>query len=255
MSAPRSEPGQGVIAIPRLERAPENLPAKPSSRFEREAREAGYGCVAGVDEVGRGCLFGPVVAAAVVLDPDRPIRGLNDSKALLAEDREVLASRIRDRALAYAVAAVDSGWIDRLNIYQAARLAMERAVTGLALTADFLLTDAMRLNLGVPQRPLIKGDARCRSIAAASIVAKVERDAWMRRWAEVYPRYGLERNKGYGTPYHLEALRQYGITPGHRLSFAPVAAMAGFPGELPAAAAPQQMGLFAGEWECDEELQ
>jgi ribonuclease HII len=122
---------------------------------------------------------------------------------------------------------------------------MERAITLLKVRADFILTDAMRLRLPLPQRPLIKGDARCRSIAAASILAKVERDGWMRRWAEVYPQYGLEHNKGYCTPDHLEALRRYGVTPGHRLSFAPVAAMAGFPGGLSAEALAEQMSLFA----------
>jgi ribonuclease HII len=230
-----------------LEPAPANLPVRPSSRFEREARAAGYICVAGVDEVGRGCLFGPVVAGAVVLDPDRQIRGLNDSKALEAEDREVLAERIRERAVACAVAAVDAAWIDRINIYQAARVAMERAISLLGVQADFVLTDAMRLQLPTPQRPLIKGDARCRSIAAASILAKVERDSWMRRWAEVYPQYGLERNKGYATPDHLEALRRHGVTPAHRLSFEPVALAARFSGELPPEAAPRQIELFAGE--------
>jgi ribonuclease HII len=235
------------MVAPRPEPAPANLPVRPSNRFEREARAAGYLCIAGVDEVGRGCLFGPVVAAAVVLDPDRQIRGLNDSKAIEAESREVLAERIRERAVAYAVAAVDSAWIDRLNIYQAARVAMERAIAKLAVEADFILTDAMRLELPVAQRPLIKGDARCRSIAAASIVAKVERDGWMRRWAEIYPQYNLGSNKGYCTPDHLEAIRLYGVTPAHRFSFAPVAEAAGFPPTLPPEAAPEQMALFAAE--------
>ena len=233
--------------LPRLEKAPANLPDRPSSRFEREARVAGYLCVAGVDEVGRGCLFGPVVAAAVVLDPDRQVRGLNDSKMLDAETREALAERIRERASAWAVAFVDSGWIDRLNIYQAARVAMERALALLTAPADFVLTDAMRLHVSIPQRPLIKGDARCRSIAAASILAKVERDGWMRRWAEIYPQYNLESNKGYCTPDHLEAIRLHGVTPAHRLSFAPVAEAAGFRASLPPEAAPEQMALFTEE--------
>lgn len=246
MAAPLSESLAELEHVPGLERAPARLPARPSSRFEREAHAAGYASVAGVDEVGRGCLFGPVVAAAVVLDLDRAIRGLNDSKALDAADREALAGRIRERATAWAVAAVDAGWIDRLNIYQASRVAMERAVGMLQVKADFILTDAMRLRLRTPQRPLIKGDARCRSIAAASILAKVQRDAWMRRWAEIYPQYGLEHNKGYCTPDHLEALRRYGATPAHRMSFAPVAAIAGLPGALPPEASPdRQLALFA----------
>ncbi len=227
-----------------LEPAPARLPARPSSRFEREARARGHAQVAGVDEVGRGCLFGPVVAAAVVLDPQRPVRGLNDSKALERADRETIAARIRERAAGWAVAAVDSAWIDRINIYQAARLAMERAISNLVPRPDFLLTDAMRLGLAIPQRPLIKGDARCRSIAAASILAKVERDGWMRRWAEVYPQYNLECNKGYGTPGHLEALRRHGVTPCHRLSFGPVAEIARFSGALPPQAGPRQIELF-----------
>jgi ribonuclease HII len=233
------------MPAPRPEAAGD-LPARPTSRFEREAREAGYVRVAGVDEAGRGCLFGPVVAAAAILDPDRPIRGLNDSKVLEPEEREDLAARIRERAVAWAAAAVDSSWIDRINIYQASRLAMERAVRSLDPAADFLLTDAMRLKLPTPHRALIKGDARCRSIAAASILAKVERDAWMRRWAEVYPGYGLERNKGYGTPEHLEALRRLGPTPCHRFTFAPVAAVARLSQAEPGPG-PVQIGLFAAE--------
>ncbi|MCB1020761.1 MAG: ribonuclease HII [Bryobacterales bacterium] len=229
-----------------MEPAPASLPARPSSRFEREAREAGYVWVAGVDEVGRGCLFGPVVAGAVVLDPDRAIRGLNDSKTLDPASREALAERIRERAVACATASVDAGWIDRINIYQAARVAMEQALAKLSVTADFVLTDAMRLKVAIPHRPLIKGDARCRSIAAASILAKVERDAWMSRWAEVYPEYNLASNKGYCTPDHLEALERHGPTPAHRLSFAPVAAVAGFSAALPAEARlDAQMSLFA----------
>ena len=232
---------------PLLEPAPTRLPSRPSSRFEREARQAGHARAAGVDEVGRGCLFGPVVAAAVVLDPERPIRGLNDSKVLAADDRETVAARIRERSIAWALAAVDSAWIDRLNIYQAARLAMERAVSRLSVKADFLFVDAMRLDLPIPQRGLIKGDARCRSIAAASILAKVERDGWLRQWAKIYPQYGLARNKGYGTPDHLEALRRYGITPSHRLSFAPVSELARFSAVLPPEAGPRQISLFAEE--------
>ncbi len=201
-------------------------PKRPNSRFERETRSAGFGVIAGVDEVGRGCLFGPVAAAAVVLDPRRPIPGLADSKTLDRADRERLAAKIRERSAAWAVAGVDAAWIDRVNIYQAARLAMQRAVAQLSLRPDFLLVDAMRLELPIEQRSLIKGDARCRSIAAASIVAKVERDAWMERWDETYPGYGLASNKGYGTPDHLDALRRLGPTPAHRISFAPVRAVA-----------------------------
>lgn len=218
--------------------------ARPNSRFEREARSAGFRIVAGVDEVGRGCLFGPVVAAAVALDRERPIQGLADSKLLDASQREKLAERIRDRSLGWAVAGVDAAWIDRVNIYQAARLAMQRAVAQLSVKPDYLLVDAMRLDLPIQQRSLIKGDARCRSIAAASILAKVERDRWMQVWDEAYPGYGLASNKGYGTPDHLDALDRLGPTPAHRLSFAPVQ-QAAHGNRFTPAPADSQMALFA----------
>ncbi len=207
--------------------------------FERELRARGFQAVAGVDEVGRGALFGPVVAAAVILSPDRPVRGLNDSKLLEAERREVLAERIRERAIAWAVAAVDSATIDCINIYQASRKAMRMAVEQLNPSPDFLLIDAVPIELPLPQRPLIKGDMRCHAIAAASIVAKVYRDACMRVWDEVYPQYGLASHKGYSTPEHYAALEQFGPTPLHRLSFEPVRAHCRFPLHYD-----PQMGLF-----------
>jgi len=192
--------------------------------IEREVRARGFRLVAGVDEVGRGALFGSVFAAAVVLAPDRPVRGLNDSKLLEPERRTALAERIRQRALAWAIAAVDAATIDRINIYQASRLAMKRAVQNLALSADFLLIDALYLDLPVAQRALIHGDARCHAIAAASILAKVERDRCMEEWGAVFPVYGLARHKGYSTPEHAAALAEHGPSPLHRLSFAPVGA-------------------------------
>jgi ribonuclease HII len=197
--------------------------------LERELRARGFHAIAGVDEVGRGCLFGPVVAAAVILSPDRPVRGLNDSKLLEAERREVLAERIRERAVAWAVAAVDAATIDSINIYQASRVAMRMAVNRLQTAPDFLLVDAVPIELPLPQRPLIKGDARCHAIAAASIVAKVHRDALMRVWDEVFPEYGLAAHKGYGTPEHCKAIEKFGPTPLHRLSFEPVRAHCRFP--------------------------
>ena len=197
--------------------------------LERELHARGFCAVAGVDEVGRGSLFGAVFAAAVILTPGRPIRGLNDSKQLEPERREVLAGRIRERALAYAVAAVDAATIDRINIYEASRLAMKMAVERLMPAADFLLIDAVPLALHIPQQPLIHGDARCHAIAAASIVAKVERDACMRVWDTVYPQYGLANHKGYNTPEHLRALELHGVTPLHRLSFEPVRCRSLFP--------------------------
>ncbi len=192
--------------------------------LERELRARGFHAVAGVDEVGRGSLFGPVFAGAVILSADRPIRGLNDSKLLEPERREVLAERIRERAVAWAVAAVDAATIDSINIYHASRLAMRLAVSRLQPPPDFLLIDAVPIELPIPQRPLIKGDARCHAIAAASIVAKVQRDACMRVWDTIFPEYGLASHKGYYTPEHQKAIEQYGPTPLHRLSFEPVRA-------------------------------
>jgi len=190
--------------------------------IERELRARGFHAVAGVDEVGRGSLFGPVVAAAVILSPDRPIRGLNDSKLLEPERREVLSARIRERAVAWAVAAVDAATIDAINIYQASRRAMRMAAGRLIPAPDFVLVDAVPLDVAVPQRALIKGDARCHAIAAASIVAKVWRDELMREWDAIFPAYGLASHKGYATPEHLRALREFGPTPLHRRSFDPV---------------------------------
>ncbi|HEX6894485.1 MAG TPA: ribonuclease HII [Bryobacteraceae bacterium] len=191
-------------------------------KYEREARAAGFIHVAGVDEVGRGALFGPVFAAAVVLSPDRPIRGLRDSKQLLKERREVLAPRIRERAVAWAVAAADAFEIDRVNIYQASRLAMRRAVQKLSPAADYLLIDAITVDLPVTQRALIHGDALSQCIAAASILAKVERDACICAWDQVFPQYGLKNHKGYSTDEHWKALEKHGPTPLHRFSFWPV---------------------------------
>jgi len=191
-------------------------------RFEKLAWAEGAKLVAGVDEVGRGSLFGPVVAAAVILDPAYRIRGLRDSKLLVAERREELAVRIREHSIAWAVAAVDSARIDQINIYQASRLAMVEAVHQLACDADYLLVDAVKLDCELPQNAIIHGDALSASIAAASIVAKVERDRMMAAWDPVFPLYGLASNKGYSTPQHLAALREHGPSPLHRLSFAPV---------------------------------
>jgi ribonuclease HII len=192
------------------------------SRFEGEARARGFLRIAGVDETGRGSLFGPVFAAAVILSPDQPIRGLNDSKQLDPETRERLARQIRATARAWSVAFADAGEIDRINILEASRLAMKRAVEQLSPPPDFLLVDAVSIDLPVPQRSLIKGDARCRSIAAASILAKVDRDACLREWDDKYPQYGLGENKGYSTPDHLRALAVHGPSPEHRATFEPV---------------------------------
>ena len=191
-------------------------------KFEKRAWAAGAKLVAGVDEVGRGSLFGPVVAAAVILDPAYRIRGLRDSKLLPVERREVLSQRIREHAVACAVAAVDAARIDQINIYQASRVAMLMAVRTLACVPDHLLIDAVRLDCETTQTPIIHGDALSASIAAASILAKVERDRWIREWDPVFPMYGLASNKGYSTARHLAALREHGPSPLHRQSFAPV---------------------------------
>lgn len=200
-----------------------------SGQFEQKARAAGARCVAGVDEVGRGALFGPVVAAAVVLNPEDRIRGLNDSKQLPPEERERLDRHIRKRALAWAVVAGDAGVIDAFNILQASRRAMRQALDALAPAPDWVLVDG---NQGLDwtggrQQLLVHGDARSISIAAASILAKVHRDRLLRQWDAIFPAYRLGSNKGYATPEHLAALERYGATPLHRRSYAPV------PGYIP----------------------
>lgn len=192
------------------------------SRYERAARKLGWTRVAGLDEAGRGALFGPVVGAAVILNPQRRIVGLDDSKQLLPDRRVLLASRVREHALAWAVAEIDASRIDAWNIYQASRQAMTAALAQLAIQPDYLLVDALHLDVAIEQKALIKGDARSVSIAAASILAKTYRDARMQEWDTIYPQYGLARHKGYATADHLEALRVHGPSPLHRHSFAPV---------------------------------
>jgi len=179
--------------------------------------------VAGVDEAGRGSLFGPVYAAAVILDPNRPVRGLADSKTLSAERRAELAVEIRASAVGWAVGAAEAAEIDRINIYQASRLAMRRAVEALCPAPDYLLIDALTIDWPGPQRGIVKGDATVRAIAAASILAKTSRDACLEEWDLKCPGYGLARHKGYSTPEHLAALRRLGPSAEHRRSYAPVA--------------------------------
>ena len=195
---------------------------KCTQKFEKLAWASGAKLVAGVDEVGRGSWFGPVVAAAVILEPGYRIKGLRDSKLLDQATREKLAERIKEHAIAWAVAAVDVARIDQLNIYHASLLAMRNAVSQLAPAPDHLLIDAVKLECDCPQTNIIHGDALSISIAAASIVAKVHRDEMIRRWDPVYPQYDLASNKGYRSPKHQAALKEHGPTPLHRLSFAPV---------------------------------
>jgi ribonuclease HII len=200
--------------------------ARMEGLFEirRRVVEAGARLVAGVDEAGVGPLAGPVVAAAVVLSERPTLAGLNDSKKLPVRTRERLAEAIRRQAIDWSVAEVWPEEIDRLNIYHAGLLSMRRAVEDLATRPDHVLVDARTIpGLLVPQTSLVRGDSRDGSIAAASILAKVHRDAIMRRLDERYPVYGFARNKGYPTPQHLEALRREGASEVHRRSFAPVA--------------------------------
>lgn len=200
-----------------------------TDRFEKAAFASGAKLVAGVDEVGRGCLFGPVVAAAVILDPKYRIRGLRDSKLLTADRREVLAERIKQHCVAYAIAGVDVETIDRINIYHATRMAMLNAVASLAekVMPDYLLVDALTIDFPsaeqrMPQTKIIYGDAQCISIAAASIIAKVHRDREMSAIAAQYPEYDIASNKGYRSPSHIAALKAHGPSELHRKSFAPV---------------------------------
>lgn len=179
--------------------------------------------VAGVDEVGRGPLCGAVVTAAVILDPARPISGLNDSKKLSEARREQLFDEICEKALAWCIARAEVEEIDRLNILQATMLAMQRAVEGLSVTPRLALIDGNRCpKLQVPSAAVVKGDSLVPAIAAASILAKVSRDREMHQLDQLYPGYGIAGHKGYPTPVHLEALRRLGPTPIHRRSFAPV---------------------------------
>ncbi len=179
--------------------------------------------IAGVDEVGRGPLAGDVVAAAVILDPARPIDGLRDSKKLSGARREQLAELIRNRAIAWAVARASVAEIDRINILQAAMLAMHRAVAALDPQPEYVLVDGNRLpRWDYPSEPVVKGDDRVPAIAAASILAKVQRDRELVELDRQYPGYGFASHKGYPTAAHLAALRELGVTPVHRRSFAPV---------------------------------
>ena len=190
--------------------------------LENALRRVGFVHVAGVDEVGRGCLAGPVVAAAVVLHPERHISGVSDSKAVPAAERERLYERILTHAVAWAVADADPAEIDRINIHQASLRAMQRAVLALAPLPDIVLVDAFRVpDLPMAQRGVPHGDRRCSAIAAASIVAKVTRDRLMLEMHGRDPRYGFDRHKGYATADHLDAVARFGYSEVHRRSFRP----------------------------------
>lgn len=179
--------------------------------------------IAGVDEVGRGCLAGPVVAAAVILDPNRPIKGLRDSKKLSAKKRDELAEEIKEKALAWSVAAMGPEVIDKINILQATLLAMKAAVEKLPVEPDFVQVDGNKLpKWKWLSEAVVKGDDKVEWISAASIIAKTTRDGYMCKIAELYPQYGFEHHVGYGTAEHIKALKAYGPTPIHRKTFAPV---------------------------------
>jgi ribonuclease HII len=187
--------------------------------FEKDLAGQGYVRIAGCDEAGRGPLAGPVVAGCVILKPGQVIPNVNDSKKLTGTQRDTLCTKICAEAFDFGVGIVDAGEIDKINILQAAKKAMLLAVQDLKNPPDFILLDAMTIDLDIPQRSVIKGDARSATIAAASIIAKTTRDRIMVRYGMEYPKYGFAGHKGYGCKTHLEALREHGPCPIHRLSF------------------------------------
>lgn len=194
-------------------------------KYEHALWQSGRRFIAGIDEVGRGPLAGPVVAAAVILPEDFHLLGLTDSKKLSPQKREHFYHYIKDHAICYGIGIVDSEAIDQINIYEATKLAMIQAVKSLSETPDHLLIDAMKLDLAVEQTSIIKGDATSISIAAASVLAKETRDTYMKELAREFPQYGFDKNMGYGTREHLIALVEVGVTREHRRSFSPVKEM------------------------------
>lgn len=189
--------------------------------FEDQARSEGYSLIAGVDEVGRGCLAGPVVAAACILDPAKPVpAGLNDSKKLTEKRRNEIAAELRETALAFAIGSVEAEEIDRINILEATKKAMILAISALQPAAEYLLIDALQLRaITLPQKPLIKGDSISYSIAAASVIAKTYRDELMVKYDAEFPHYGFAGHKGYGAASHFAAIREHGPCTLHRRSF------------------------------------
>lgn len=188
--------------------------------YERELASQGKKLICGVDEVGRGPLAGPVVCAAVIMPLDDIIEGVDDSKKLTAKKRQALAEIIKQKAVGWAICRVEPQVIDQINILQATRLCMKNAVESLSPAPDFVMVDGnMSLDISTPQKYVIKGDANSYTIGAASIIAKVYRDALMTEYAKEYPEYGFERNAGYGTAAHVEAIKRCGLCPIHRRSF------------------------------------
>ena len=189
-------------------------------KYERELVDKGLKYICGVDEVGRGPLAGPVVCAAVIMPLDSILEGVDDSKKLTAKKREALSELILKKAIAYRICAVEPQIIDEINILQATRLCMKNAVEGLEVSPDFVMTDGnMTLDIDIPQKSIVKGDALSYSIGAASIIAKVYRDRLMEEYDKVYPGYGFAGNAGYGTAAHIAAIKANGLTPIHRRSF------------------------------------
>lgn len=200
----------------------ENLRLENMLSYEKELYKQGLSLIAGVDEVGRGPLAGPVVAAAVILPKNCKIRGLNDSKKIPKKKHLEIYQAVQDQALAIGVGIMDNHVIDQVNIYEATKLAMKEAISQLSPQPEHLLIDAMKLELPISQTSIVKGDANSLSIAAASIVAKVTRDELMQEYDQRYPGYDFTSNAGYGTAKHLEGLEKLGVTPIHRTSFEPV---------------------------------
>lgn len=191
-------------------------------KYEKELYKSGCKYIGGVDEVGRGPLIGSVVAACVILPFDFALEGLTDSKKLSEKKRDEFYKVIWEKAIAIGIGIVDEKVIDEVNIYEATKIAMKKAICDTNIKPDHVLIDAMPLDIDVPTTSIIKGDAKSISIAAASVIAKVTRDRMMYELDKIYPMYGLASNKGYGTKKHIEAIKKYGITKYHRLSFKPV---------------------------------
>lgn len=190
-------------------------------KIENEIYKTGVQTICGIDEAGRGPLAGPVVVAAVIMPKDSFIEGVNDSKKVSEKKREALYEQITNEAVAWGVGIIDQKEIDEINILNATKKGLTTAIKELKVKPDRIIVDALDKidTLGIPYTPIIKGDAKCYSIAAASIIAKVTRDRIMRQWDEIYPMYGFEKHKGYGTAMHMQAIREYGLCPLHRRSF------------------------------------
>lgn len=199
----------------------EELRLKELKKIEQDIYKTGVEYICGIDEAGRGPLAGPVVVASVIMPKDSMIEGVNDSKKVSEKKREILYEQIINEAIAYGVGIIDQKEIDRINILNATKEGLTQSLKQLKIRPDRILVDALNGidTLGIPYTPIIKGDAKVYSIAAASIIAKVTRDRIMREWDNIYPEYGFEKHKGYGTKIHIDAIKEYGLSPLHRRSF------------------------------------